>query len=311
MTDKLTSGSRSPRQERQLTLQQMRIFKGAVEHKNFTRAAEALSLTQPAVTQQVQSLEKIFGRPLFATRGAAELTPLGAAVYERVCRILAEVRELDRAATDPGLLATGTVHVAGDSTFGTYVLPRAVAGFRTETSGVRVQMAVAPGSSIRQRLLQRDADLGISGHVWNDERICSVPLLENELHCFCAPSHPLSGRSRVRLEDLSRRVLLVQASRSASSQTVERLFRNREVNLDPAMEINDNEARKRAAIEGLGVAVLSSYAVRAEVGDGLLVPLPAEGFPLRRTWYSVWLRHLSLRPSAEAFRRYLCSGTWL
>ena len=304
-----SSGATQP--ERQLTLQQMRIFKGAVECKNFTRAAQALSLTQPAVTQQVQAMEKIFGRPLFAGRGAAQVTPIGAAVYERVCRILAEVRELDEVAADPDLLAVSTVNVAGDTTFGTYVLPRAVAGFQNETTRVRVKMAVAPGSSIRERLLRREADVGISGHVWNDDRIGSVPLLENELSCFCAPSHPLSRRNRVRLEDLARRVLLVQASKSGSSTTVTRLSRDRDVNLDPAMEINDNEARKRAAIEGLGVAVLSSYAVRAEVGAGLLVPLPAEGFPLRRTWYSVWLRHLSLGPSAEAFRQYLCSGVWL
>jgi DNA-binding transcriptional LysR family regulator len=85
----------------------MRIFKGAVEHKNFTRAAEALSLTQPAVTQQVQSLEKIFGRPLFATRGAAELTPLGAAVYERVCRILAEVSRTGPGRDRPGPAGDG------------------------------------------------------------------------------------------------------------------------------------------------------------------------------------------------------------
>ncbi|HEV1996968.1 MAG TPA: LysR family transcriptional regulator, partial [Candidatus Dormibacteraeota bacterium] len=192
--------------ERQLTLQQMRIFKAAVEHRNFTRAADALSLSQPAVTQQIHSMEKTFGRALFAGRGAAELTTLGTAVYQSVCRILANVRDLDEAAAPRGQLTQGTVHVSGDTTFGTYVLPRAVAGFQNSSPRVRVEMSVARGSSIRDRLLRRDADVGISGHLWADDRIVSSPLIQNELRCFCAPSHPLSRRSRVRLEDLSRRV---------------------------------------------------------------------------------------------------------
>lgn len=310
MTGGANDGGRMTHLERQLTLQQMRIFKAAVEHRNFTRAADALGVSQPAVTQQVHSMERTFGGPLFAGRGAAEVTALGTAVYQGVCRILANVRELDAAAADPGQFTHGTVYVAGDNTFGTYVLPRAVAGFQSSRPRVRIEMSVARGSSIRDRLLRRDADVGISAHVWDDDRIVSAPLIANELRCFGAPSHPLARRSQVRLEDLSRRVLLVRAAKSESSETVERLFRDRGLNLDPAMEIDDNEARKRAAIEGLGVAVLSTYAVRAEVDAGLLVALGAEGFPLRRTWHSVWLRHLKLAPSAEAFRQYLCSGSW-
>ncbi|MDQ6747554.1 MAG: LysR substrate-binding domain-containing protein, partial [Candidatus Dormibacteraeota bacterium] len=204
----------------------------------------------------------------------------------------------------------GTVHVAGDTTFGTYVLPRAVAGFQTESPRVRVQMSVTRGRSVRERLLRRDADLGITGDAWEDDRFASVPLIDNELRCYCAPSHPLSRR-RVRIEDLSRRVLLARTSRPGAVDSIERLFLERNVNLDPAMVIEDNEARKRAAIEGLGVAVLSTYAVRAEVDAGLLVTLDAEGFPLRRTWHSVWLRQLKLAPAPEAFRRYLCAGAWL
>ncbi|MGI8608834.1 MAG: LysR family transcriptional regulator [Candidatus Dormibacteria bacterium] len=298
--------------ERQLTLQQMRIFKAAVEHRNFTRAADALRLSQPAVTQQVHSMEKTFGRALFFSgRGAAEVTAEGTAVYQSICRILANVRELDQAAADVGRATQGTVHVAGDSTFGTYVLPRAVARFQEASPTVHIELAVARGSSIRDRLLRRDSDVGVSRHVWEDERLVSAPLIEDELRCFAAPSHPLSRRSRVRLEDLSRRVMLVRAARSESSAPVERLFRDRGLNLDPAMEVDDNEVRKRAAIEGLGAAVLSAYAVRAELDAGLLVDLAAEGFPLRLTWHSVCLRHLSLAPAAEAFRQYLHSGTWL
>lgn len=300
----------APTLERQLTLQQLRVFKSVVEHRNFTRAAEALFLTQPAVTHQVQGLARTMGQPLFVGRDPGQLTPVGQRVYEKACSIVADLRDLDGAVADAEENVAGAVRVAGDITFGTYILPRAVAGFHSDSPGVRVHMAVTRGNSIRDRLLRRDADVGIVSHDWDDERICSTPLLDNEVRCFAAPDHPLACRSAVRLEDLARRVLLVSEVASGSSRTVQALFQGRNVNLDPAMEIADNEARKRAAIEGLGVAILSTYAVRAEVGAGLLVALPAEGFPIQRTWHSVWLRNLRLPPSAEAFLQYLCSGAW-
>ena len=125
------NSSRSQHMERRLTLRQMRIFKSAVDHRNFTKAAEALGLTQPAITQQIQSLERIIGEALFYGRGPAELTPMGGTVYEKVCRILVHVRELDRAANNADVLIVAEVRVTGDTTFGTYVLPKAVAAFQS------------------------------------------------------------------------------------------------------------------------------------------------------------------------------------
>jgi len=246
------------------------------------------------VTQQIQALEKTFGHALFVGRGASGLTPFGHAVYEKVCRILADVRDLDEAASDRGLETLGTVHVAADTTFGLYVLPRAVAGFQKESPEIRVQTVVARGTSIRDRLLRCDADGGIAGHVWNDDRLSSVPLFENELNCFCAPTHPLAHRNRVRLEDLSRRVLLMREAKSGSSETVERGFRDRGLSLDPAMEIADNEVASWPPLRAsVWLCCPTMPSAPRSPRDSLFPSAPRDS-RYGGTWHSVWLRHLTL-----------------
>src|ERR1700689_463900 len=111
--------------ERSITLRQLRIFTSVVEHRSFTRAAEALSLTQPAVTHQMQALARAVGRPLLDPGSPAPgLTALGHAG-----RILAMIGDAQEAMDDVAGLRAGRVHVAGDTTVGIYVLPDAMAAF--------------------------------------------------------------------------------------------------------------------------------------------------------------------------------------
>ena len=250
------------------------------------------------------------GQPLFAGRGTTHLTPLGELVYAKACRIVADLRELDDAVEDADNLRTGTVRVWGDITFGTYILPGAVGAFRAAHPRVHVHLAVAHGSSIRDLLLRHEADLGVVGRLWDDERIESRPVMENVVACYCAPTHPLARHIPLQLSDLADQSLLVRESGSGLSDGVQRLFSNAGLKLRPAMEIADNEVRKRAAIEGLGVAVLSTYAVRSELAVGLLVPLHVEGFPLHLMWHAVWLKDHQLPPSAQAFKSFLCAEAW-
>src|SRR5580704_5404320 len=115
------------RLERSITLRQLRIFTTVVDQRSFTRAAEALSLTQPAVTHQMQALARAVGQPLLDPRTrVATLTAAGEALYERAARILAMVGDVEDAVEDIAGLRAGRVRVAGDTTVGIYVLPDAV-----------------------------------------------------------------------------------------------------------------------------------------------------------------------------------------
>lgn len=297
--------------ERRLTLQQLRVFTEVADQRHFTRAARALSLSQPGVTHQMQALARAVGQPLFhPVRRGVELTEAGTALYERARRILALVAETGEALDAIAGLHRGRVRLAGDTTVGIYVLPDALAAFQRDNPGITLHLHVVNRTNVRSLLLAGEADLGVVGRLWDDDALVAEPFLENELMCFSAPDHPLAAREPVQLADLVDGPLLLREPGSGTRESAESILREHGVEPVAAMEMASNGALKRAVASGLGVTVLSTHAVRLELAMNLLRPLAVEGFPVRRTWHVVWARDRLLSPAAQAFRRHLAADDW-
>jgi LysR family transcriptional regulator, low CO2-responsive transcriptional regulator len=299
------------RLERSITLRQLRIFTSVIEQRSFTRAAEALSLTQPAVTHQMQALARAVGRPLLDPGSRAPvLTAVGRALHDRAGRILAMVGDAQEAMDDVAGLRAGRVHVAGDTTVGIYVLPDAMAAFHREHPGVALSLDVVNRAQVRELLLEGIADVGVIGTLWDDDVLDAEPFLENSLMCFCAPGHPLAEREPLQPVDLLDGPLLLREPGSGTRESAERILRDAGVEPLAAMEMASNGALKRAVAGGLGVTVLSTYAVRLELQVGLLRLLRVAGFPVERMWHVTWTRERLLSPAAAAFRAFLHSPDW-
>lgn len=297
--------------ERRITLHQLRIFKTVVDRGGMTRAGEVLSLTQPAVTHQLQAMARSLGHALFQPgRGTLELTPVGAALYERAGRILALLHEAGEAMDDVLGLRGGSLRVAGDTTVGIYVLPDALAAFRREHPKIALSLDVLNRSQVRERLLDGEADLAVVGRLWDDHVLEAEPLLQNQLMCFSAPDHPLVRREPLHPADLVQGPLLLREPGSGTRESAEALLRAYGVDPRPAMQLASNGALKRAVARGLGVTVLSIYAVGLELSLGLLHPLRVEGFPVARMWHVVWPAERLLSPAAQAFRQHLHGSGW-
>ena len=297
--------------ERQITLHQLRIFKTVVDLKGFTRAAEALSLSQSAVTHQIQALAKSLGHPLFHPgRRTLDLTPVGLALSERAGRILALVRETSEALDDIAGLRSGSVRIAGDTTVGIYVLPDAIAAFQVQHPDIQLSLEVVNRKTVRDLLLGGDAALGVAGRLWDDDLLEAEPFIDNELACFCAPGHPLVRREPLEPRDLLDGPLLLREPGSGTRESAEEILRAHGVDPQPAMQMASNGALKRAVAKGLGVTVLSSYAVRLELELKHLHCLHVHGFPVRRQWHVIWARERILSPAAQAFRRHLQATDW-
>lgn len=295
--------------ERRLTLHQLRILVSVADHGNFTRAAEALSLTQPAVTHQIQALARAVGHPLFQPiRGSTELTPVGRALYDRACRILAIVRETGDVIDDIAGLRRGSVSIAGDTTVSAYVLPDALAAFRKEHEAIELNLQSVNRVQVRELLLRGQADLGVLSRLWEDDLLDAEPLLDNEYRCFAAPDHPLVDRQPLTCEQLGQGPLLLReigsGTREAADSVLERY------GIKPDLEMASNGALKRAVAGGMGVTILSAHAVQLELALGMLRVLEVEGFPVRRPWHVVWARERLLSPAAQAFRRFLRTADW-
>lgn len=297
--------------ERRITLHQLRIFKTVVDLHGFTRAAEALALTQSAVTHQIQALERSIGFAVFqSSRRTIELTQVGTALYERAGRILALVRETGDALDDIAGLKSGSVRIAADTTVGIYVLPDAMAAFRQSHPEIALSLDVVNRQRVRELLLSGDADIGVAGRLWEDDLLEAEPFLNNELKCFSAPSHPLAQRRRVEPAELLGGPLLLREVGSGTRESAEAILREHGVRPQPDMEMASNGALKRAVARGLGVTILSTYAVRLEVELGHLTIVPVRGLPVSRRWHVVWTRERILSPAVQAFRKHLLAPDW-
>jgi DNA-binding transcriptional LysR family regulator len=163
---------------------------------------------------------------------------------------------------------------------------------------------------VRGLLLEGVADVGVIGTLWGDDVLAAEPFLENSLMCFCAPGHPLAEREPLQPVDLLEGPLLLRERGSGTRESAERILRSAGAEPVPAMEMASNGALKRAVAGGLGVTVLSTYAVRLELQLGLLQPLRVEGFPVERMWHVAWARDRLLSPAASAFKAFLHSPEW-
>src|SRR4029077_5403206 len=140
--------------------------------------------------------------------------------------------------------------------------------------------------------------------------LIAEPFLDNSLMCFCAPTHPLVEREPLQPIDLLGGPLLLRERGSGTRESAERILRSAGVEPIAAMEMASNGALKRAVAGGLGVSVLSTYAVRLELQVGLLRPLQVQGFPVERMWHVTWTRDRLLSPAASAFKAFLHSQDW-
>jgi DNA-binding transcriptional LysR family regulator len=295
--------------ERRVTLHQLRIFVSVVDHGNFTRAAEALALTQPAVTHQIQALARAVGHPLFQpTRGSTEVTAIGRALYEKSCRLLDLVRETGEVIDDIAGLRRGSVTIAGDTTVSAYVLPDALAAFHKQRPGIDLNLLAVNRVQVREALLQGQADLGVVSQLWDNDVIEGEPLLDNEYCCVVAPQHPLVERQPLTVRELRGGPLLLREVGSGTREAADSVLAP--LGIVPDLEMASNGALKRAVAGGMGVTILSKHAVQLELALGMLRTLEVKGFPVRRPWQVVWARERLLGPAPQAFRQFLRTADW-
>ncbi|MEJ7749117.1 MAG: LysR family transcriptional regulator [Candidatus Limnocylindrales bacterium] len=299
--------------ESRATIHQLRVFKTVADLRSFTRAAETLHLSQPAVSHLMKGLAQAIGMPLFEDPPRrTRLTPAGVLLHEHAGRILAEFRAAGRAFDELEGLHRGTLRVFGDTTVGIYVLPDVLGAFKESYPGIDVRLDVGNREQLLDRFDAAAADFGVIGRLWERPRIPLVvqPFLPNELIAIASPRHPLAGARRISIKRLAEEPFIVREPGSGTRETADEALRRADRPVRILMELASNGAIKRAVARGLGVSILSRYAVSLELKLGLVVELPVSGFPLRRQWHLVHRRDHRLSPVGEAFLGFLADGSW-
>jgi LysR family transcriptional regulator for metE and metH len=283
----------------QVTLRQLRVLAAVVEAGTVSHAAEALHVTAPAVTQQLQKLEACAGMPLFErTPDGIRPTEAGeemlstAARMENALRQCAESLEL-LGGIEHGRVAVGLVSTAK------YFAPRVLAGFMKTHPNVDVRVQIGNRAAIMAALRDFDLDFAVTGQPPKEFEINSVVIGDHPHIVIAPPDHPLANRKRLPFSALASEKFLLREQGSGTRLLMRRLFADAGLNPDLGLELGGNETIKQAVMAGLGVALISAHAVTAELADARLVALNAKGLPVVRQWFVVRPQSKRLLPAAR------------
>ena len=271
----------------------LQVFHAVAKHLSFTKAAEALCMTQPAVTFQVRQLEEHFNTRLFdRAHGRICLTPAGAVAFSHAERILALTAELESALRDMGGPVAGPLLIGASTTIADFLLPQILGEFKATHPGVAPSLFVGNSETVQERLRERALDIGfIEGDSYMSalagERLCS-----DELQVVCAPGHPLARRRSVAAAALVEHAYLSREQGSGTREVIDHYLRRAGIEpgaLHVAMEASSPEALKGLVAAGMGFAIVPRVSVEKEVRLGLLVRIPLSP-PLTRQLTAVYPR---------------------
>lgn len=288
-----------------MTLRQLQVFRAVCEHRSYSRAAETMALTQPAVSLQIRQLEEQVGLPLFEYVGRKlYLTEAAESLLETSADIFDRLESLDmNLSTLEGSLR-GELRLAAASSV-QYVLPHLLAAFRERYPQITFRLDVTSRAQIIQRLADNRDDLVIMGLVPADRALEFFPFLNNPIVAVARPDHPLAQQSQIPLARLEEEMVLQRESGSGIRKACDEFLQLKRVHLGQTMQLGSTEALVQGAIAGLGVALVPGHAAAAWVRSGELVCLNISELPLKRSWCAVHARGKRLSPVAEAFLAFL------
>jgi LysR family transcriptional regulator, putative pyruvate carboxylase regulator len=288
-----------------LSFRQLQVFSAVSRLNGFSKAANELGLTQPAVSAQIRLLEESLGHPLFEYIGKKLYrTQAGDQLAQSAHGIFAELERLQMNMAELGGEIKGELRLTAVST-AQYVVPGILKGFLDLHPSVSVKLRVVNRSQALDRLASNVDDLVIMGIVPDGRALNFMPFLDNEMVAVVPQGHPLLNHSSPEVKTFFDSKLIIREPGSGTRMALEAFCTERRLRLPAYMELGSNAAVKHAVLAGLGVAVLPVMSVRAELALRWLHILPMSGFPLRRSWCTVYPQGKHPTPVAQAFLDYI------
>ncbi|MGF6349221.1 LysR family transcriptional regulator [Variovorax sp. W2I14] len=289
------------------TLRQLKVFEAVARLLSFSRAAEELHLTQPAVSTQVAKLEEHAGNVLFEQFGKKIfLTPAGAELLQISRAIIQQFEAAENAMMQFKGVSGGKLNV-GVISAGDYFFPRLLVEFASRHRGVTLNFTVHNREGLLTHIAENLTDLAIMVRPPTDLDTSNQAFAPHPYVIVAPPTHPLVGVPGIPLKRLMREPFVVRERASDTWHSMEDGFGRELEHINIAMEIRSTETIKQAVIAGMGVSFVSAHTISQELKAGSLCVLDVEGFPLMLNWYVVHRRTKRLPPVAQAFKDFLLS----
>lgn len=291
-----------------ITLTQLRAFLAVIRGGSVTAAADELVVTQPSVSSALAALSRELGCELFERSGRSiRLTDAGnafAPYAEDVLGLLEKGRAASREAAD---VAAHRLKLAAVTTAAESFVPSIMREFSDRHPDADLTLVVGNRQEVLERVLSHTADVAITGKPPGDDRLAAEPFMDNEIVCITGPGDPAASNGPVEATTLSDRAWLLREPGSGTRALNEQFLADH--GLDPqTLTLGSNGAIKQAARAGLGVSLLSSAAVEAELQSGWLSEISLSDGPDSRPWFLLRSAIGPVRPTVELFTAFVRDG---
>jgi DNA-binding transcriptional LysR family regulator len=288
-----------------ISFRQIQIFQTVAQTENFTRAAELLHMTQPAISMQVKQLEDNVGLSLFERQGKRiVMTAAGRAMHSYAGEIMAKYQGLVETLEEHKNVHQGYIKVSAANT-SIYFITRMLADFSRQNEGITVSLNITNRKTLVEQLQNYEADLVVMGEPPANLDLHHQRLMCNPLVLIAPAGHPLATRKNIPVADIVGEKFVVREQGSGTRAAIERFFAEHGHAFRSTLEMGSNESIKYSVIAGLGLGVVSLHSIRLELETRSLVLLDVEGFPIQRYWHIVTREGKWLSPAAEAFKEYV------
>jgi len=285
------------------------IFCKVIDLQSFTRAAEALNLTQPTVSEHIRALEESLGEKLLDRLGREILpSPAGKVLY-RYAREIIQLRDKAVQAIEKfkGNLS-GSLHVGASTIPGVYILPRLIGSFKASYPAIQITLKSGGSGEIVRMILDGKVEFGIIGARWDERRILLEEIYSDELVLAVYKGHPWEGRESVSVDELAGVPFILRERSSGTRMVMTQALEA--AGFSPSLfntvaEMGSTEAVREAIKARIGISIISSFAVKEDVERNNICTVPLKEVLIHRPFFLAQRRHRELSPLCSAFLEHL------
>lgn len=292
-----------------MDIRRLEVFLKVVELSSFTKAAEALNLSQPTVSEHIRCLEETLNERL-VDRAGREVgpTPAGKVLIQYAEKILRTYFEAIQALEQFNGKMSGSLLVGASSVPGAYVLPKYLGAFKALNPDVQIMLRIAATSEIIDQVLDGSVEFGFVGSMKNDRKLVFEELVDDELVLITAPNHPWAKSGGISLDDLTSQPLILRQKGSGTRSAAIRILAEKGLEISRlkiAAEMGDAESVKQGVKSGIGVSFVSVHSVSYELVTKSLASVPIKGLRLLRPLYTVTRKNRRICPVCLSFKTFL------
>ncbi len=259
----------------QTSLNSLLVFHEVSKHKSFSKAAEGLFISQPAVTKHIKDLELKLGLGLIQRRGGGfALTEAGEILFKHTHKISSHLLEIENALGNLKKDHHGVLKIGTTESYSKCLMPKLLSGFQTFHPSIKITLEVGNSEEIEKSLLDYKNDLGLIGAVKASSKFELVPFLKEELVLIVSPNHPLGKRKAVSLKEIEGYPFIIRAKGSTTRRILFHAFEEFDIHPSLLIEAGSSEFIKQWVSEGKGISIIVKRIVEDEEKRGVLKNIP-------------------------------------